>query len=429
MIALAFLFLTMLFLKNPYLLPFTNPDQSTSIALGFILIFAFLFGKQVERFGLPQLTGFILAGILCGPHILKFLDAGQVADLQLIDGLALSLIALTAGGEMRISRLKERLRSISSLVVFQTIFILCGFVIFGLIGRNIFPFFAGNNLAQSLSIALLLGTIATATSPATTIAIITETKSKGKYTDLILSVAVVKDFVIIVLFAFFLSLSSLLFFPDKGFEVSFLLDVIRDLGGSMLLGVLVGGGIILYLKYIKKEMTIFILGIAFFTYQISHSYGYHPLLICLVAGFLVENFSPHGDRFIQAIEKSSLPVFCVFFAISGASLNLNALRDSWMLALICVFLRGLLKYAGTYTGAKLAKEEAGVRRNCWTGFISQAGVALGLAVLVERTFPQWEGKFMSLVVAVIAINQIIGPVLLQKLLIRYREAGIKSLGS
>jgi len=425
MIALAFLFLTMMVLKNSALLPFANPDQSTSIALGFILIFAFLFGKQVERLGLPQITGFILAGILCGPYIFKFLDSEQVVDLQLIDGLALSLIALTAGGEMRLSRLKRRLKAISSLVVFQTVFIVGGFVIFGFIGRNIFPFFSGNTWTQSLAIALLLGTVATATSPSTTIAIITETKSKGKYTDLILSVAVVKDFVVIVLFAFFLSLSSLLYYPDRGFDASFLLHILRDLGGSLLLGALVGGGIILYLKYIKKEMTIFILGIAFFTYQISHSYGFHPLLICLVAGFLVENFSPHGDRLIQSIEKSSLPVFVVFFAISGASLNLDALQNSWMFALICVFLRGLLKFAGTYTGAKLVREEPGLRRYGWTGFISQAGVALGLAVLVEKALPGWEGGFLSLVIAVIAINQIVGPVLLQKLLLKVGEAGAK----
>jgi Kef-type K+ transport system membrane component KefB len=174
-------------------------------------------------------------------------------------------------------------------------------------------------------------------------------------------------------------------------------------------------------------MTIFILSVAFFTYQISHNYGYHPLLICLVAGFLVENFSPHGDRFIQAIEKTSLPVYVVFFAISGASLNMDALRSSWLLALILVFWRGLLKFLGTYSGATIVKEESGVRKWSWAGFISQAGVALGLAILVEENFPHFQGVFLSLVIAIIAINQIIGPVLLQKLLIWVQEAGKKTL--
>jgi Kef-type K+ transport system membrane component KefB len=429
MIALIVIFVLMLLLKTSALFPFANPEKGTSIALGFILIFAFLFGKQISRFKLPQITGFILSGILCGPYVFKFLNADQVNDLQLLDGLALSLIALTAGGEMEINRLRGQLRSISSLVIFQTVAIILGFLLFGLLGHEFFPFFSSLTILQALAVSLLLGTLATATSPATTIAIITETKSKGKYTDLVLSVAVVKDFVVIILFALFLSLAKPVFFPDQGFDVGLLSQIFREVGGSAVLGFVIGGGIILYLKYIQREITIFVLSVAFFTYQISHSYGYHPLLICLVAGFLVENFSPHGDSFIQAIEKVSLPIYVLFFAISGASLNLDALRSSWVLALIFVFWRGLLKYFGTYTGAIFVKEERGVKTYSWAGFISQAGVALGLAILVEETFPEWRGVFLSLVLAIIAINQIIGPILLQKLLMKVHEAGKKKLDS
>lgn len=426
MIALVTIFLLMMLLKTSAFYPFANPEKGTSFALGFILIFAFLFGKQINRVKLPQITGFILAGIVCGPYLLEFLSAGQVSDLQIFDGLALSLIALTAGGEMAVERLKGQIKTISALVVFQTVIIIPGFLIFGLLGRKFFPFFSDLTTVQAVMVFLLLGTLATATSPSTSIAIITETKSKGKYTDLVLSVAVVKDFIVIVFFALFISLSKPVFFADQGFDTAFLLQILREVGGSVVLGIIVGGGIILYLRYIRLEMTIFVLSIAFFTYQISHSYGYHPLLICLVAGFMVENFSPHGDRFIQAIEKTSLPVYVVFFAISGASVNLEALRSSWPLALICVFWRALLKFAGTYLGASLVKEEREVRRYSWAGFISQAGVSIGLAILVGKTFPEWRGVFVSLVLAIIAINQIVGPILLQKLLIRVQEVGKKS---
>jgi Kef-type K+ transport system membrane component KefB len=429
MIALVVIFVLMLLLKTSVFYPFANPEKGTSIALGFILIFAFLFGKQISRLKLPQITGFILAGILCGPYVLKFLNTNQVSDLQLLDGLALSLIALTAGGEMEIDRLKGQLKSITSLVVFQTVTIILGFLLFGLVGRDFFPFFAKLTIPQTLAASLLIGTLAAATSPATTIAVITETRSKGKYTDLVLSVAVVKDFAVILLFALFLSLSKPIFFPEHGFDIGLLSQIMREVGGSVVLGAVVGGGIMLYLKYIKREMTIFILSVAFFTYQISHNYGYHPLLICLVAGFLVENFSPHGDRFIQAIEKTSLPVYVVFFAISGASLNLDALQSSLLLALVCVIWRGFLKFSGTFFGASVVKEERAVRTSSWAGFISQAGVALGLAILVEETFPHWRGSFLSLVLAIIAINQIIGPILLQKLLAKVREVGKKDLDS
>lgn len=426
MIPLIVVFLMMLLLKSSALLPLANTGQSTSIALGFILVFAYLVGNNLKkRLSLPQITGFIIAGVFCGPYILNFISESDVTDLHLLDGLALSLIALTAGGEMRIERLRGRLKAISSIVFFQTIFVFAGFLGMGFIGRYSISFFGEMELVQLFAFSLLLGTLMTPTSPATTIAVITETHSAGKYTDLILGAAVVKDFFVIMLFSFTLSFASSSTRPSQGFDFGFLLHTLVEVGGSVLIGAIIGVGIILYLKFIKRDTIIFILSVAFFSYQISHTYGYHPLLICLVAGFIAENFSSQGKLLISAIEKSSIPIYVVFFAMSGASLNLNALRQTWLLALVCVILRGLLKFSGTFVGARLMGEEKGVRRWAWSGFISQAGVALGMAIVIKDNFPDWGGEFMALILAIIAINQIIGPVFLQKLLVKVNEAGKK----
>jgi Kef-type K+ transport system membrane component KefB len=422
MILLLLLFGLMFLLKSSFLSPFSNPLQSISISIGFILIFAFLFGKKISRFNVPQITGFILAGMLCGPYLLGFLGESDVDGLQLLDGLALSLIALTAGGEIRIKRLKESMRSITGIVVFQTVIIIAGFLAFGLVGHSLFAFFSGMALPHVIAVSLLLGCLATATSPASTIAVITETRAKGKYTDLVLSTAVVKDFFVICLFAFVLSFSKSLVFPAEGFDLSFLIHILKEIGGSVLLGFLIGIGIILYVKIVKRDLIIFILSIAFFTYQISQSYGYHPLLICLVAGFLVQNFSAHGESLISAIERSSTPVYVIFFAISGASLDLSVLQTAWVLILACVVWRGVLKFLGTYFGAKFAREEQRIQRSGWTGFISQAGVTLGMAVIIENTFPEWGGSFKALALGIIAVNQILGPVLLQRFLFKVGEA-------
>jgi Kef-type K+ transport system membrane component KefB len=270
-----------------------------------------------------------------------------------------------------------------------------------------------------------LGILATATSPATTIAVITETQSKGKYTDLILSSAVVKDFFVIILFAFSLSLSKFMILPSQAFDFAFLIHILKELGISIGTGIGVGTGIILYLRFIKRDIPIFILGIAFFTFQISLNYGYHPLLICLVAGFCVENFSSQGERLIHAIERISLPIYVVFFAISGASLNVGALRQTWILAIICVVWRMVLKYAGTLLAVITVKEDRKIGQYGWAGFISQAGVTLGMVIIIENTFPGWGEGLKALVLAIIALNQIIGPILLQKLFIKVGETGIK----
>ena len=425
MIPLAVVFLLMFLLKHSALLPFVNPEKSTSLALGFILVFSYLVGNNLKRLSLPQITGFIVAGIFCGPYVFNFISQSDVHDLQLMDGLALSLIALTAGGEMKIDRLRKWMKTITFIVLFQTFLVLAGFLALGLTAQYFIPFFGQMTTLQLFAFSLLLGTLMTPTSPATTIAVMTETRSEGKFTDLILGSAVVKDFFVIVLFSFSLSFSKSAVVPSRHFDFRFLLQILGEVGGSVLIGIIIGGGIILYLKFIKRDVVIFILAVAFFSYQISHNYGYHPLLICLVAGFFAENFSSQGKMLISAIERSSVPIYVVFFAISGASLDLNALRQTWFLALICVVLRGFLKFSGTFLGAKLTGEDKGVQTKAWAGFLSQAGVALGMAIVIQDNFPGWGDEFMALVLAIIAINQIIGPVFLQRLLVRVDEANKK----
>jgi len=425
MIPIILIFALMWLLKSPWLAPYTDIGQSSSIALGFVLIFAFLIGKKIQRLKLPQITGFIIAGLICGPYLLKFLSTADVNDLQLLDGLALSLIALTAGGEMHLDKLKSGIKTMMSIITFQTLLIIIGFLGLCFFIRPFFSFFSVKTIEQTLVTALLLGVLATATSPSTTIAVITETRAKGRFTELILSAAVVKDFIVIVLFAFSISFSKNILAEVKEFDFSFLMGILKEIGLSLSVGVVVGVGIILYLKYIHQDMTIFILAIAFFTYQISHRYDLHPLMICLLAGFIVQNFSYLGEKLIHAIEKVSLPVFVVFFAISGASINLDALSKTWILALLFVLWRAGLKFSSTFIGAKIAGDDVSIQRNAWAGFISQAGVALGMAIVIEKTFPDWGRDFKTLVLAIIAINQIIGPVLLQKLIFKVGEAGKK----
>ncbi len=414
-------FFLMAFMKAPFMEPYIDPRHSISIALGFILLFAFLAGKNIKRIKLPQITGFLLAGILCGPYLMNFLSLEDVKNLQLFDGLALSLIALAAGGEMKIHQLRGRMKGLSSIVAMQTLMIIGGFLAFGLAAGSVFGIFSGKSTAQLISISLLMGTLATATSPSTTLAVLIETGSRGKLSELILSSAVVKDFFVIGLFAFSLTFSKSLVSENQQFDFGFVGHIIKEIGGSVLLGIIIGAAIILYMKFIKKEMTVFILATAFLSYQITHNYGFHPLLISLIGGFVVQNFSPHGEELIKALEKVSTPVYVIFFAISGASLNLDALQQSWMLALVLVLWRAGLKYTGTFLGAKLSKEGRYVQKWGWSGYISQAGVALGMIIVIDRNFPDWGDEFRAVMLAVIAINQIIGPVMLQRLLIKSGE--------
>ncbi|MCP2604444.1 cation:proton antiporter, partial [Candidatus Aminicenantes bacterium AC-708-M15] len=251
-----------------------NLNQSATFALGFLLITAFLFGKITKKLKLPMITGFMVMGIICGPYFLKLINLNEVKSLQLLDGLALSLIALTAGGELRLAILKEKRKTIILIILFQALFLLCGFLIFCFFARDFLTFLPIDKLSYVFAFGLLFGVLSIATSPSTTIAIITETRAKGPLTDLVLSITVFKDVIVIVLFAFSFSFSKFLIVAKSNFSFSILLNLLKEMSGSIITGVLMGLIIIFYLKFIKKEITIFILSIAFFTYELSSHFEF-----------------------------------------------------------------------------------------------------------------------------------------------------------
>jgi len=125
---------------------------------------------------------------------------------------------------------------------------------------------------------------------------------------------------------------------------------------------------------------------------------------------------------IRAIEQGSLPVYALFFCLAGAFLNIDALKEMWFLALVLVLLRMLGLFGATYVGARMGGATAAMRQYGWLGFVAQAGVSLGLATVLLRVFPEWGAPLQTLIIAMVAINQLIGPIGFRFALIRSREA-------
>jgi Kef-type K+ transport system membrane component KefB len=153
-----------------------------------------------------------------------------------------------------------------------------------------------------------------------------------------------------------------------------------------------------------------VLGIAIFIAETSLAFHLEPLLVSLVVGLFVENLSARdAEPLLRGIESSSFPVYALFFAHAGASLDLSALVRLWPIVLVLVPLRGLGMWLGARLGATWAGSEEVVRRHVWMGFLAQAGVSLALSVLVARAFPGWGEGLQVVVIAMIAVQQIIGP--------------------
>lgn len=388
------------------------------MALGFVLIVSFIVGQWVNTRGLPAVTGYLVVGMVFGPYLLglahpllSVLQPEAVDALRTLDAVALGLIALSAGGELHWASVRSQLGPIGAVILGQTTLVFAAVAAGVLLLQDWLPQLAALDTGQIWAAALVFGAIATANSPATVLAVIKEAGARGPMTDLVLAVTVAKDVVVISLFTVVLAVAIMLVRPGAGFDAAFLLTLAWEVAGSVLAGLLLAGVVIAYQALVKHELPVVVLAVAFTAVTLLPQIHLSGLLACMVAGFVIENFSPHGDDLMRAIERHALPVYVVFFTIAGASLDLGALAAAWGLAAMLMLLRLAATVVGTMAGAGLTRAEGGSVPYGWSAFVAQAGVTLGLAVVVGQRFPEMGPLIQTATLGVIALNQLAGPVL------------------
>ncbi|RMH69626.1 MAG: hypothetical protein D6675_12040 [Gemmatimonadetes bacterium] len=390
-----------------------GPIQAT-LGLGFIILAAYIFGMILHRIKLPKITGYMVVGVLAGPFVLDFLTVEVVRNLGLIDQIALSLIAFSAGRKLKIKMLKKRLKPILMITLTRTVIcFLAVFLFTVLAGPFLFGFLQGQSQLVIIVVGILFGIFALATSPVQTIAIIEETHAEGRTTDTILGSVILGDLVIIVLAAISVSLSQAIL-SDVGIDVVVFRQLVIKLAGSFGIGIVCGAIISFYLHYVREESVFFVLAAAFICTQIANVLGLDALLLCLSAGFVIENLFKQGDAFLEAISKSAIPIYVIFFSITAASLDLNAIRTSWYIILLLLIVRKISLFAAVYSGTQLAKEDNSTLRHWgWMAFFNQSGVTLALAVIIGKTFPEFGSHVKAVALGMVAFTDFYGPALLK----------------
>jgi Kef-type K+ transport system membrane component KefB len=396
--------------------------EEATFCLGFILLFAYYLAKILKEARLPVISSYIFAGMICGPYVINILSRGVVTELQLFDDMALAIIALIAGGEMKLRILRAKKRAFLSVIAAQIAFSFAGALLVIFFARDSIQFLAGRGGETVVAVALIFGLVTAARSPSTTIGVITETRSKGPLTELLIGVTVILDIIILVLVAFILPLAEALSNPAVSFSMSFARGLMIEIFGSIGIGVVFGIIVGSYIKWVREYLPLFLVGLGFAGSVFCRHYHLEPILAFMIAGCVIENFTYLGEELIRALERSSFPVYVIFFAISGASINLDALRAMWPLALVLVIMRAGAFYAGSFAAARIAADVKPYARSMWLGFLSQAGVTLGIASLVERRF-SWGGDIKTIILAVVAVNQMLGPIALKVVLERKGETG------
>jgi Kef-type K+ transport system membrane component KefB len=402
--------------------PSSGPLRTGALALGFALIAATVTGALLERVGLPRVTGYLLFGMLCGPYIANIITRPMARELQLVNGLAVVLIAFIAGLEMNAGRLWPRLPAFLRLT--GTIMVVTYAALSGAFWLA-FPWLdmpEGLTALQRLAIVALLSTVVASFSPTVTIALIAESRAAGPLSELTLSVVILADLVLIVLFT--LAMQFVRFAFGGAAEAGLFVTLSWDIFGSFAFGAAVGALYAFYLRHIGREVPLALLTMCVLIAVAGDALHLEPLLAALAAGLVVENIAPpKGDLLKDAIERGALPVLVVFFAAAGASLQLDALARIGGIAVAVSALRMFLIWAAARAGSAYAGIDPDTGRLVWMGLVSQAGVTLGLTLIVASEYPTWGAVVQTLVVALIALHQFAGPVLFRSALARAGEIG------
>jgi len=403
----------------------SNKKISPTLMIGFMLLASYIIGDFFETLKLPKITGYIISGLLFGPYILKFYSVETVKGLSFLNSMALAFIAFNAGAELRKKDLIKNIRVITFLTIGVTVFVYLGVTLSIYFLSEIIPFMKFLPISAKIGVASIFGVISVARSPSSTIAIINETGAKGSYTNAILSSTIVTDVLIIILFAITISTGEILIKSSKSFNPQFIFYLVVEILLAFFIGFVLGYFILFLMNMVKVEFSILIIALGFFVIKFSHFLGNYivetyeislnlePLLICMAAGFTVQNFSKQGEIFLKRMEKVSIPIFLTFFSITGASINLNTLAQGWFIGVIAFLSRILTIYAGSFISGKMAGAIESITKWGWMGFITQAGVSLGLLSEVLRRFPEFGTKIQTILIATITINQIVGPILLK----------------
>lgn len=398
---------------------------SVGLAFGYVLLTAFFAGRVFKRIKLPRLTGYIAAGIVTGPAVLGLLSQGMVDQLQIVNGVAIALIALTAGNELDLRAFRPLLGSIAWITLVAVVGTAFLLAIAVYLTRDLLPFMALMNVKEGIAVALVLGTVMAAQSPAVVVALRDEMEADGPVSRTVLGVVVIADLVVILLFAATSSVAKSIF-GAPGDVIDTLATLGWEILGSLFSGVVIGFLISIYLKKVKSDAGLFILVSTFVVAEVGRRLHFDPLLVALAAGMLIRNLTTQGDKLHHEIESASLPVYVVFFAVAGATIHLDVLAVVGIPAGIYVVVRGIGLLTGTKVGARIAGAPQEVQR--WSGFglLPQAGLALALALLFAQTFPEFGVEASALTLGVVALNEIIAPAVYRFALVRSGEAGARS---
>src|SRR2546426_3602387 len=318
-------------------------EARATLALGFLLLAAIVGGELAQRARLPRLTGYLLIGFAVGPAWLGLVRREEVDALRFIGDCAVALIGLAAGSELTLDALRQGRVALARLATGAIAF---PFLAVSLVLLSVAPWFPVTRhqpIGDAVVVALVLGTIAAAASPALIVAMMNELDARGPVARALLGTSVAQDLAVVILFALVLAGGHTLT-SAGALNVAVAGTVILQLVGSIAVGTLLGFALGRYLRLLPRHTVLLLGATAFVAVVVAWLTRLEALVVALAAGFYLQNFAPvEGERLRRELKRGSLPIAVAFFALTGAGLRVGVLADlwPWILLLICLRLGGL----------------------------------------------------------------------------------------
>jgi Kef-type K+ transport system membrane component KefB len=394
-------------------------NEHALFAVGVLLVIGYGLGKLAALVRLPEITGFIIAGILMGDSVTGVIPHHMGQDLKLVTEVALGLIAITIGGEFYAAKLKRLGKAIVIITVAQILATFIAVTVALALFRMELPF------------ALLMGAIASATAPAATVAIVQSLRAQGRFVDYLYGVVALDDAGAVILFGVTFAVVSGVIGSVATRGIALVYNAFAEVGLSIAIGALAGTLIHLFVrrKSNPNEVLILTLGMLFIATAIAIVFHLSPLLTNMAAGAAIINLSPRNHRIFRVLEPFTPPVYALFFVIAGTELRPEILTQGpvLLLGLVYILARAVGKYGGVYLGATLSGVEPEVRNNLGICMLPQAGVAIGLVLVIQASpltqgLPQESLRVVDMMVNIILfsvfVNEILGPPLSKTAIIR-----------
>ena len=385
-------------------------------SLGLILLLALLAGHLVRVLRIPEVTGYILAGVALGPSMLGWVSHENIQALEALSEVALGLILFSIGAVFEYTLVRRIGRKIVRLTAMESAFAA------GLVGVSML------GLGLGWQVALLLAAVSIATAPASTLMVLRECRARGPLSDALLGIIAVNNIFCLVAYlvcAAAVDLESR--WGQQGlaetvFQAGF--PLVWQLAGSVALGFLAGAMLAGWARHVSEtgEMLILLAGSILLCVGVSRLLDLSALVASLAVGATMVNLSRRSRRLFKTLAGTDPPFYAIFFVLAGADLDVSRLSSMGVVGVAYLLARAAGKFAGAWLGSRREGMVSQVQNFLGFGLLTQAGLAVGLVLTISRQFPEYYPVISTIVLSAVVLYEMVGPIATRFAIVHSGEA-------